>query len=197
MELATIIALLEQYRYLILFPLASFEGPILGFITGSLVPLGYFSLLPLYAVLIAADVLPDIAYYFLGRWGGDNRLVQKLIKKAGLDEERFVFVRTLWHEQTTKAMLITKFSYGLSTPLLVIAGLVHLPLGRFIKWSVGLAAGQYAVLLTLGYFFGGQLSLVDSAFAKVQLIILSVIIIGVSYYFFTRYMRKAFWKQNI
>ena len=65
MDLAAIILLLEQYRYFILFPLACFEGPMVAFVAGTLIPLGYFSPLPLFAVLVLADVIPDISYYFL------------------------------------------------------------------------------------------------------------------------------------
>jgi membrane protein DedA with SNARE-associated domain len=195
MELATIIALLQQYGYFILFPLACIEGPMLGFVAATLIPLGIFHPLPLFIMLVLADVLPDIGYYFLGRWGSKSPLAQGLIHKAGLNAERMEFVRKLWHNHTTKAMLLTKFSYGLSTPLLVIAGLVHLPFRRFVAWSITLAAGQYAVLMVLGYFFGGSLALVEGTFAKVQLVILAAAAVGVGYYFLTRYMRRTFSKE--
>ena len=195
MEFAAIVALLEQYRYLILFPLACIEGPMLGFITGSLMPLGYFHPVPLFVALVLADVIPDIAYYFLGAWGSNNAFAQRILTKAGLTAERVEYVRTLWHTHTTKAMLFTKFSYGLSAPLLIVAGLVHLPLRRFVAWSVVLAAGQYAVLITLGYFFGSSFSLIENVFARVQILVIAVVVIGVGYYFFTRSMRRMLWKQ--
>lgn len=195
MEVAGFIALLEQYRYAVLFPLAAIEGPILGFITGSLVSLGYFSIVPLIATLVLADLIPDIAYYFLGRWGKDKGFVRKMKQKVRLTPERFSMLERLWHTHTVKAMLITKFSYGLSTPLLVTAGLVHLPFHKFWKLSALLALLQYSALVTLGYFFGGYFATVQSTIVRVQMIVAAAVIVFGAYYLFTRTVRTQFAKD--
>lgn len=195
MEVTTLIALLEQCRYAVLFPLAAIEGPILGFITGSLIPLGYFSVVPLLVTLVLADVIPDIAYYFLGRWGKDKGFVHKMKEKVRLTPERFSMLESLWHTHTVKAMLITKFSYGLSTPLLVTAGLVHLPFHKFWKLSALLALMQYSVLMTLGYFFGGYFATVQSTMVRVQILIAAAVVVFAAYYVFTRTVRSQFAKE--
>jgi membrane protein DedA with SNARE-associated domain len=196
MELSAIIALLEQYRYFILFPLAAIEGPILGFVSGSLLALGYFNLLPLYLTLILADVLPDITYYFIGRFGKKKRLVERMGSKVGVTPERFEMLHMLWHTHTVKAMMITKFSYGLSTPLLIIAGLVHLPLRRFVILSTLIAALQYGVLVGLGYFLGDYFLQVKDTLTRVQLLVAAVVVVGVLYYFFTSFVRRKFWDTS-
>ena len=197
MELAAIIALLEQYRYLVLFPLAAVEGPILGFVSGSLLALGYFSLLPLYATLILADVIPDITYYFIGRFGKKKGLVERVGGKVGVTPERFETLHTLWHTHSVKAMMITKFSYGLSTPLLIIAGLVHLPLRRFVVLSTLLAMLQYGVLIALGYFLGDYFSEVEDFLTRIQIIVAGVVVVGVLYYLFTSSVRRKFWDTSV
>jgi membrane protein DedA with SNARE-associated domain len=195
MELAAVIALLEQYRYLILFPLACIEGPMLGFITGTLIPLGYFSPVPLFVTLVLADVIPDIAYYFLGRWGNNQAVVEKWGHKIRLTPERFELLRKLWHTHTIKAMMITKFSYGISTPLLITAGLVHVPFNRFWKWSAVLAAAQYSALMALGYFFGGYFAMVESTIVRVQILVAAAVVVFIIYYIFTKSVRKNFAKE--
>lgn len=193
MELAALIALLEQYRYFVLFPLACLEGPILGFITGSLIPLGYFHPLPLLLVLVAADVIPDMLYYSAGRFGKRANLIERVGRKVGLTPERFGMLERLWHVHTVKSMLITKFSYGLSTPLLITAGLVHLPFRRFVVLSAALALLQYSVLVALGYFFGQYFAQVEGTLVRVQLLIAAAVVVFVGYYFFTRSVRRRFW----
>jgi membrane protein DedA with SNARE-associated domain len=195
MELAAVIALLEQYRYLILFPLACIEGPMLGFITGTLIPLGYFSPLPLFVTLVLADIIPDVAYYFLGRWGNNKAVVEKWGHKIRLTPERFELLRKLWHTHTVKAMMITKFSYGISTPLLITAGLVQVPFNRFWKWSAVLAAAQYSVLMALGYFFGGYFAMVESTIVRVQILVAAAVVVFIIYYVFTKSVRKNFAKE--
>ena len=196
MELAAIVALLEQYRYLILFPLACFEGPMLGFITGSLIPLGYFHPVPLFVTLVLADVIPDIAYYFFGRWGKKKSLVETIGPKLRVTPERFELVRDLWHTHPFKTMAITKFAYGLSTPLLITAGLAHLPFRIFWQYSAVLAAFQYSVLVGLGYFFGGYFATVESAFVRAELLVAAAVVVFAGYYVVTRSVRSKFLKNG-
>lgn len=191
-----IVQLLLEYRYLVLFPLAAIEGPMLGFITGSLVALGYFNLVPLYLTLVLADVIPDVTYYFIGRYGKEKKLVEKLGGKIGVTPERFGILHTLWHTHSIKAMMITKFSYGLSTPLLIVAGLVQLPLRRFIVLSALLAMLQYGVLISLGYFLGDYFVQVKDTVVRIQLIIAAIVIFGGVYYLFTKSVREKFWSKS-
>ncbi len=196
MDFAAIIALIEQYRYLILFPLAWIEGPMLAFITGSLIPLGYFSPIPLFLILVAGDVIPDITYYFLGRFGGKLEFVKRHSWKVGLNGERLDTIKNLWFTHTHKTMLVSKFAYGLSTPLLITAGLIHLPFRRFWTSSVPLSIAQYVFLIALGYFFGGYFSEVKDTLTRVQLLIAAVAVVGIVYYLITRSVRAQFLKSQ-
>ena len=196
MDLAAIILLLEQYRYFILFPLACFEGPMIAFVAGTLIPLGYFSPLPLFVVLVLADVIPDIAYYFFGRWGKEKSLIEKVGPKLKITPERFEMVRELWHTHPFKTMAITKFAYGLSTPLLITAGLAHLPFNTFWRYSAILAAFQYSVLTGLGYFFGGYFAAVESVFVRAEILVAAVAVVFAGYYFIARKVRSRFIKKD-
>lgn len=188
----TIIQLIIEYRYWILFPLACIEGPMLAFIAGTLIALGYFNPFAVFGILVLGDVLPDISYYFLGRYGKQKSLIERFGPRIGITPERFEVARTLWFGHTFKTMLITKFAYGLSTPLLVTAGLVHLPFNRFWQSSVPLSILQYVILLALGYFLGASFALVESSLARVQLIIAAVAVLFAVYYFVTSSFRKKF-----
>jgi membrane protein DedA with SNARE-associated domain len=192
MELGVIVLLLEQYRYLILFPLACFEGPILGFISGTLIPLGYFSWIPLIITLVLADVLPDMAYYLFGRWGKRTSLIEKVGPRLKIIPERFEAVGLLWHTHTFKTMAVTKFAYGLSTPLLITAGLVNVPFRLFWMYSATLAFFQYSLLVSLGYFFGGYFATVQDILVRIQLLVAVAIVVFVLYYIITRSVRSKF-----
>ena len=196
MDLAAVVALLEQYRYFILFPIACFEGPMVGFIAGTLIPLGYFSLLPLIVTLVLADVIPDISYYFFGRWGKEKSLVEKIGPKLRITPEHFEMVRDIWHRHPFKTMAVTKFAYGLSTPLLISAGLVHLPFQTFWKYSTILAFFQYSVLVGLGYFFGEYFATVESTMVRIEILIAAVAVVFAGYYFITRKVRSQFFKKD-
>ena len=187
-----VMQLLIEYRYWILFPLACFEGPMLAFIAGILVAAGYFDPLITFGILVMGDVVPDITYYLIGRFGNRKGLIERLVGKLGMKPEHFAMIRDLWFNHTTRTMFITKFAYGLSTPLLITSGIVKLPFNRFWTNTVPLSILQYTVLLTLGYFLGSSYALVESTFARAQIIIAAIAVIAGIYYFFTSSMRKKF-----
>lgn len=192
-----LIALILAYRYVVILPLAMFEGPILAFVGGSLVALGYFEPIPLFLVLVFADVVPDTVYYALGRYGSKTALVARIERRSNIVAERLNTVRVLWEKHTFKTMAVTKFAYGLSTPLLISAGLVHLPFRRFLLSTVPLSMLQYSVLLTLGYFYGNSLTLVENVITRVQITVAVVVLLGVVLYLFaTRIRARLFVEES-
>ncbi|HYF12684.1 MAG TPA: hypothetical protein VD928_00055 [Candidatus Paceibacterota bacterium] len=192
MEPSGITALLIEYRYLILIPLAIFEGQMIGFIAGMLSALGYFNPFIVYMILILGDVLPDFVYYAIGRFGDKRRLLEKYGPAIRITPERIDILRMQWFRHPMRTMAITKLAYGLSTPLLVTAGLVRLPFRTFWTRSVPLSFLQHAVFLSLGYFFGSYYTVVESTSSRIQLAIAAVAVVGFAYYFFASSIKRKF-----
>ncbi|HUZ60693.1 MAG TPA: hypothetical protein VMU83_18125, partial [Hanamia sp.] len=65
----TIFYLLLKFRYVILFPLAVVEGPILAVIAGFLCTEGYLNLFIVYTIIVLGDITGDTICYLFGRWG--------------------------------------------------------------------------------------------------------------------------------
>ncbi len=183
-----LVPLLIHYRYLILFPVAALEGPIVSFVVGTLVAAGYFDPLPAYGILVLGDLIPDTAYYYLGRYGG-QALMGKFAPKIGVKEGHFDVVRALWNDHPGKTMFFSKLAYGLSTPFLVSAGFVGMPLSQFLRYALPVTFAQYAILMALGYFFGNSFKLVSNALTDVELLIAAAVVVGVGYNLMTRFMR--------
>ena len=68
MHLSTqeIVDLLFKFRYLILFPIAFLEGPAVAVIAGFMVAIGTMSFIPVYIILVLANIVGDIVYYSIG-----------------------------------------------------------------------------------------------------------------------------------
>ena len=196
MPLAGLTALLLQYRYLILFPLACFEGPIAAFVVGMLAAQGYFSLLLVYPLFVLADIIPDMVYYGLGRYGSRYAFVARNAAKLGIAADGASVVRALWHEHTAKTMVMTKYAYGLSTPFLISAGMVKLPFVTFVLYSLTISIPTQLALLLLGYYFSGSFGLVSTALERVGIGVTLVIIFAVLYYYFTKYMRRQVFEEE-
>ena len=187
------LGLIIAYRYWVLFPLACFEGPITGFVVGTLVALGYFDPFVVFALLVLGDVIPDVAYYMIGRYGEKKSLITKYMGKIGVTPEHFGTIHTLWHEHTGKSMIFSKLAYGLSTPFLISAGVVHVGLGRFLRYSLPISVVQYLILMGLGYFFGAAYyPLITSSVSGIGVLVAAAAVVAILYYLFTRFMRRKF-----
>lgn len=196
MSIDSALPLIQQYGYWVLFPLAFFEGPITAFVAGTFVALGYFNIYFAYAVMLLGDLIPDVAYYLFGRYGEQKTLINRYASRIGIKEEHFDAIRRLWQKHPGKTMFFSKLAYGLSTPFLVSAGLVGMSLQRFLLYAFPITVIQYAVLLTLGYYFGTSFKLVSNTVEIIQIGIGGVIVVAIAYYFLTRYMRKKLLREE-
>ena len=185
--------LIIKYKYLILFPIAFFEGPITAFFAGLLASLGYLNVPIAYSVLLLGDFVPDTIYYFVGRYGESNNFINRYGKKFGLTENSFSFIKKIWHTHGFKTMFVSKLAYGISTPFLIGAGLAKIPVKKFYRYAVPVTIIEYGILMILGFYFGNSYSLVSNylKYAQIFFALFTVLFI-VGYYFFSRYMKKHF-----
>ena len=149
-----VISLILTYRYLILFPLACIEGPILALVVGFLVHLGYFDVIPAFLLMCAGDFFPDITYYYIGYFGHKKNFLEKYGSKSRFVYNNFPTIEKLWHEHTFKTMFLSKLAYGLSTILLITAGLSKMTFKKFVLYAFPITLFQYMVIMSLGYFLG-------------------------------------------
>ena len=196
MSIDLISELILQYRYWILVPLAIFEGPIIAFLVGTFVALGYFNIFLAFLILFLGDNIPDVIYYLFGRYGEQKKLIRRYAAKIGVDEEHFDTIRRLWGKHPAKMMLFTKVAYGLSTPLLVSAGIVGMPLRLFVRYAILLGVVQYGTLFALGYYFSSSLRFVSDTVKMIQMAVGGFIVVVAAYYLFARYMRKKLMKAE-
>lgn len=146
-----VIALVIHYKYLILFPLAALEGPVVALVAGLLTSLGYLEMLPAFGIILLGDFLPDVGYFLVGRHIHNRKFLERFDKHLAFLSRHLPMLRTLWHEHGRKTMFISKLAYGFSTPLLMSAGLTNLPLKRYIAYALPVSVFKCAVIMALGY----------------------------------------------
>jgi membrane protein DedA with SNARE-associated domain len=184
-----LVSLITQYGYLILIPLAVFEGPVIALVAGFVVSLGYLKPVPVYLILIFGDVIPDIMYYYVGRFGNRRKLVEKYSARFGVIARNLKLADKLWRDHGKKTMFFSKVAYGLSTPLLISAGLINLPLRRFIAYALPVTLAQHTILLSIGYGLGNSFQLAVSYFRYVELGMALALIILIMYVALSGYAR--------
>ena len=186
------LALLLAYRYFILFPLAMIEGPIVAFAAGVLVSLDYLAMIPTFTILILGDVIPDMAYYLFGEFGMNTRFMEKYMERNSKAATHLESYEKLWHEAPAKMMFMSKLAYGLSTLLLVSAGMVKVPIGKFFRLALVVTLFQYGILFFLGYHFGGAFA-ADRYFSYVGYAVASLVILFIALFI----IMKRYAKQKL
>jgi membrane protein DedA with SNARE-associated domain len=125
---------------------------------GALAGSRQLSLSTLTALSLAACLLGDIGWYELGRRRGFSIL--RLLCRISLEPDSCVRrTEDRFARQGGRALLIAKFVPGLGTAAPPLAGLLRMPMARFLAWDTAgslLWAGSY---LAAGYLFSPELGL--------------------------------------
>jgi membrane protein DedA with SNARE-associated domain len=141
-------------------------------------------------VCIVAVIIGDSCLYWIGRLWGPRLIQYSWVRKHLLTPERLASIEHNFHEYGIRILLFARMTPGIRAPIFVTAGIIRLPVPRFV-----LADGLYAVpgvsfLFFLGWWFGnGILDLVERA-EHVKFWIVLIVLIAVAGYFAYRFLRK-------
>lgn len=182
-----LISFLIHYKYLVLLPLAIFEGPILMVIAGFLVTQGIFNPLIVYIVGVTGDVIGDSLFYAIGLKG--RGFVLKYGRWFGIHQEKIDGAESFFHTHHGQSAALSKLVHGIGSVGLIMAGILKVPYWRYIGSCILVSIPQSALLLSLGMFFGKAYQQIDiylDLYAKVaSLIVLCVIAPYIVYRYFS------------
>lgn len=140
--------LLLTYKYLVIIPLAIFEGPITMIVCGLLVTLGILNPLFVYLIMVLGDVIGDAVQYYIGYYG------KGLLPYFKVTEEKLEKVKIYLQQNHNKAIVMSKIVYGIGFTGLIALGTLRVPYKRYFKVCVLVSAIQYAAFLVIGLIFG-------------------------------------------
>jgi membrane protein DedA with SNARE-associated domain len=188
--------LIIQYRYLILLPLSFIEGPIVAFFAGTLSAAGYFNIYFLAIFFLVRDVLVDFLCYLIGKFLGRKEFTHRWLNRIHINEEDIENVRYMWHTHPGKTMFFSKLSYGVAAGFIIVAGMVEMPIRKFLAWGTLIAITHYGALLLLGYFFGASFGSIAGIVENIQYVIGGLIVLGTVYYFVKKSINKGMKKEE-
>lgn len=183
-SLDSIVNLLTTYKYILLFPIAVIEGPIVSVISGFLSAHGLMSIFIAYAVLVSADIIGDALYYSIGRWGGRS-FVHRWGKFFGIDENKVSKMEKYFKEHGGKTLLIGK-TQALGGLLLVAAGLSKMSFSRFMWFNIIGTFPKSAILLAIGFFVGSAYKMINSYLGYYAIIATSILLLALLAFYFLK-----------
>lgn len=189
---ALIIGWIITYRYLIILPLVVVEGPIVMLVCGFIMRLGAFDLVPLYLALVAGDFIGDIIWYYIGKHGA-RRFIERFGRFFSVtmaDVERF---EGFFKQHQTAILFVSKITlgFGFAGAVLLAAGIVRVPLRKYLLLNLLGGFVWTAILLTIGYVFGNFFLTLNAGFRIASLLAAAALIV-LALYGFARFMRRRF-----
>lgn len=137
-------AWIVDYKYVVLFPAAVIEGPIVTILAGFFVAHRYMSGLLAYGILVVGDLTGDSLYYALGRWG----------IYRGVKTEQLTTLKKHFAVHSGKTLLIGKLTHGIGAAILMAAGAARVPYSEFLWFNFLGTIPKTLVLLLVGFYFG-------------------------------------------
>jgi membrane protein DedA with SNARE-associated domain len=168
--------------YAVIIILACAEGPILSVISGTLIRLGFFPLIPIYLALMAGDLIGDVFWYFMGYRFGRN-FISRFGDRFGVTENKVQKISKLFHKHKNKILFINKLTmgFGFAIATLVTAGIAKIPFKQYISIN---AIGQLfwtGLLIILGYFVGQAYTMIADVFGVFGKIAIVVALLAIAY----------------
>ena len=181
--MAHIFALISKYGYFIIFPLMIIEGPIITIIASFLASLGAFNVFFIYILGVIGNVIGDIVYYGIGKFGRDRFLV-KYGKYIGIDASKIEYIENHYKKHLLKTILIAKLTEAPVIPVLISAGIAKTDFKKFLSISILAEIPKVAIIVLIGFFFGKFYVKIDTYFknfASLMFVIFGMVILFVIY----------------
>lgn len=184
--------LLYNHRYIFAFLGAWFEGNYIMILSGVFYKFGFFKFWGLMAVLNLGYFLGGVMYYMMGRIGG-QKVLEKWVRRLHLTKKLLLRLENYFKKHSVKTILITRITYGLAIPALIIAGSFRM------KWKKFLIVNLISTIIwvfgafALGYVFGisySALGKITKTIAVGLAIALFVIMVFLTFFVFHWFMRS-------
>jgi membrane-associated protein len=191
---AAILGFLTHYGYIAAFGAMFLTGPTGDVLSGLLAGAGVFNPIVIIVLSVISDILTDIMYYELGRWGG-KRLLARMAKFFHWSNDFIEKAEKHFEAHGRKTLLIVKFSHGVGALTQVIAGMTHMPRRKYLTTNIIGGAIQSTILVMIGVLAGASWQAWLARFENVGTAVTIVIAVGIvllAGYFFIgqKFIRK-------
>jgi membrane-associated protein len=142
---------------------------------GVLAHSGRLSLPWLMVLVVVAAVVGDTVGYEVGKHAGPRALRSRPLRRH---EERLDGGRDFLRRRGGAAVFVGRFTAFLRAVMPALAGVSHMPYGRFLAWNAagGLVWGIGVVLL--GYFAGASYAKVEQLLGRSSAVLLGLVVIA-------------------
>ena len=195
MSSAEILTILEHYKYILIFPTAVIEGPIVSILSGFLVHLGYLSFFLVYITLLLSDTVGCTLYYMAGKFWRKWVWIKKYATWFGYNEGTEEYLENHFKKHKFKTIFIAKISHGLGGLASISAGVAGVNYLEFIIFNILIAIPKTLILMLVGYYVGSSYQQIDGYLSHISLTVLVIALFVLAYLSLGKTV-KNFWKRD-
>ena len=165
--------------YLLMFVAMVFEGPLVVMAASFAASMGYFNLGIVIVLAVAGDLIGDLIWFAMGRFGR-AAFRHRLQHRFGMSREGMRKAGQLIEQHPGTTLVVIKLAPFAAVPGLAAAGASRLSLPRFVFFASVIIVPKTAVFVVLGYLFSQTygviaLYLKDQVYAAVIVLILALL----------------------
>lgn len=167
-----------------------------GVLAGMLVSLGQMGWGAVFVVLFAGDLIGDVIYYYIGRWG-HGPWAHRLAARFGVTPERLAELEDAFRRHDIKIVLINK-TQAIGSVVLYYAGAVRMPLWRFVWVNAVGTVPKVLLFMMIGYYFGESYRYIDKilSYAGIGTLAIPLVLVG-GFLAFRRWGRQQQEKEHV
>jgi membrane protein DedA with SNARE-associated domain/rhodanese-related sulfurtransferase len=166
-------------------------------VTGALASRGGYSMAALLATAVGASLIADLLWYAAGRRIG-GRVLQTLCRVSLSPDSCVRQTESIFTRWGAPSLMVAKFVPGFASVATAMAGVLRIPLWRFIPADAIGAALWSGLAITLGYIFRDA---IDDVLAVLQAMgeigIVVIVLAFVAYVLWKWWQRKLFIRQLV
>jgi membrane protein DedA with SNARE-associated domain len=187
---ADILHILILFGYPLIFVTTIFEGPLVTVLGSFLASLGYFNVFIIYAVVVIADLVGDVSWYFVGYFGRNN-FIERYGHYIGITTERITKMERHFSAHAGKTIFLAKITHAIGLPFIIAAGIARIRFKTFFSYSLWATLPKSLIFVLLGYYAGTSYLKINTVLRDFTVaVILLVIAFGVLYYLHNKYLSK-------
>jgi membrane protein DedA with SNARE-associated domain len=177
MDNQLVLSFIQHYGYWVLYPLMIIEGPIVTLAAAGLSATGILNAWIVFLISVAGDLSMDVILYYIGFFG-NNRLRRHIRKRPKLENRR-IKIQYFFKKHGGKVVFLAKISTGLAYVTFLTAGMIRLPLRKFIMFTLIGGIIWSGALVILGYFYGHLYLQINNHIQQAGIII--ALIVGITF----------------
>ncbi len=189
-SLPDLFIILEKYKYLVIFPITIFEGPIIIILSGFLAYLGFLNVFIIFPMLVLGDLIGDSMYYAIGRYAGKFNWIRKIGLFLGYKEANNDKLKTHFKKHTVKTLLIGKISHGIGAIIQVTAGIAEVKFWKYFLVEMIGTIPKTLLLFLIGFYLGNSYLKIDSYLDGISYVFITLAIIFFIYLMLNKYSTR-------